>query len=91
MGSPDNTEGSVTKKLLSDYELYARAAGYSQLQIDNVRLSLRLFDRFLGGINDIGDITAEDFRRFLNDLHTRPLWQGLRTEKQGNLATATAM
>ena len=79
----------MIEKLLEQYELYARAAGFSQSQINNVRMCLRLFDRFLGGIRDVGEVTADDFRRFLADLRTRPVWQGLRTEKQRNLSGIT--
>lgn len=81
-----STGGPVIEKLLEHYELYARAAGFSQSQINNVRMRLRLFDRFLGGIKDIGEVTTDDFRRFLADLRDRPVWQGLRTEKQRNLS-----
>ena len=89
MGSKENVEGPVIKKLLENYELYAKAAGFSPGQINTVRLSLRLFDQFLGGIDNIENVTADDFRRFLADLRTRPLWQGLRIEKQRNLSPAT--
>ena len=84
-----STGDPVIEKLLEHYELYARAAGFSQSQINNVRMCLGLFDRFLGGIKDIGEVTKDDFRRFLADLRTRPVWQGLRTEKQRNLSGTT--
>ncbi|MFC1952780.1 tyrosine-type recombinase/integrase [Chloroflexota bacterium] len=84
-----STDGPVMEKLLEHYELYARAAGFSQSQINNVRMCLGLFDRFLGGIEDIGEVATDDFRRFLADLRTRPAWQGLITEKQRNLSNST--
>ncbi len=84
-----STDGPVMEKLLEQYELYARASGFSQPQINNVRMCLGLFDRFLGGIRDIGEVTTDDFRRFLADLRTRPSWQGRITEKQRNLSNST--
>jgi integrase/recombinase XerC len=89
MARVDDNDGPVIEKLLDHYTLYAKAAGFSQAQINNVRTSLRLFDRFLGGITDIGKVTVDDFRRFIADIRTRPAWQGLKTEKQRNLSTAT--
>ena len=89
MVSVDNNDDPVIEKLLEHYELYARAAGFSQAQINIVRICLKLFDRFLGEIRDIGEVTAKDFRRFLAELRTRPVWQGLKTEQQRNLSNAT--
>ena len=62
----------VTGDLLDQYELYARATGFSNAHIEQTRLCVGLFDKFLGGIRDIKVVTADDFLRFLADLRERP-------------------
>jgi site-specific recombinase XerD len=89
MGRSLSTAGPVVEKLLECYELYARAAGFSQSHINNMRMRPRLFDRFLGGIKDIQGVTIDDFRRFQIDLRERPVWQDLRTEKPRKLSSSS--
>ncbi len=84
-----STTGPVIEKLLERYNLYATAAGFRRSQKNNVRMCLGLFDRFLGGIRDMGEVTTDDFRRFQANLRIRPAWQGLKTEKQRNLSNST--
>ncbi|MFC2038174.1 tyrosine-type recombinase/integrase [Chloroflexota bacterium] len=83
------TGGPVIEELLAHYDFHAGAAGFSQSQINLVRTSLGLFDRFLGGIRDVGAVTSNDFRRFQTDLRTRPAWQGRSTEQPRNLSNTT--
>ena len=86
MEASEDKTSPVTAELLDRYEFYARASGFSDSQVSNMRTRVGLFDRFLGGIKDIKGVTAADFRRFLADLRDRPLWQGLVTEQQGKLS-----
>ncbi len=78
--------GRTTKTLLESYELYARATGFSQARIDQMRTTVGLLDQFLDGIKDIREVTADDFRRFLADLRDRPAWRGLKTEQAHRLS-----
>jgi site-specific recombinase XerD len=78
-----------TEKLLDQYELYARAAGFSRAQVGHMRSCVGLLDQFLQGTKDIREVTAADFRRFLADLRDRPLWRGLKTEQARHLSGTT--
>jgi site-specific recombinase XerD len=78
--------GRTIEELLDRYELYARAAGFSRTQVDHMRRCVGLLDQFLQGIEDIKEVTAADFRRFLADLRDRPLWRGLKTEQARHLS-----
>jgi site-specific recombinase XerD len=51
-----------------------------------MRSCIGLLDQFLQGIEDIKEVTAADFRRFLADLRDRPLWRGLKTEQARHLS-----
>lgn len=70
------------REALEKYDLYARARGFSQATIDHTRLCVTLFDDFLNGNKEAGEITTNDFRFFLADLRQRPLQHGF---KKGNL------
>ena len=72
------------------YELYAGAAGFSPAHIDDMRNSVRYFDQFLGGIKDPAAVTADDFRRYLVYLPTKPVWKGLKNE-QARLLSGTSI
>ena len=72
------------------YELYAGAAGFSTAHIADMRNSVRYFDQFLGGINDLSAVTADDFRRYLVYLPTKPVWKGLKNE-QTRLLSGTSI
>jgi integrase/recombinase XerD len=86
MKSSEEKMGRAIEELLDQYELYARAAGFSNAQVTLMRMCVGLFDRFLGGIKNIKEITAADFRHFLADLRDRPVWQDLKTEKPRRLS-----
>jgi site-specific recombinase XerD len=64
---------------LDKYNLYAEARGFSKSTIDHTRLCVTLFNDFLTGNKDVGDITATDFRRFLVDLRQRPQFRGYQS------------
>ena len=72
--------------MLDRYELYARAAGFSPAQIHHMSSCVGLLDRFLHGIQDMKEVSAADFRRFLADLRDRPVWQGLHNEQARHLS-----
>jgi site-specific recombinase XerD len=76
-------------ELLDRYELYAKAAGFSDAQISHMRRCVGYFDRFLGGIKDPAAIKPDDFRLFLADLRTRHPWRGLKTEQARLLSGTT--
>jgi hypothetical protein len=63
---------------LEKYDLYARARGFSQATINHTRLCVTLFNDFLNGNKDAGEITTDDFRRFLADLRQRPQRHGFK-------------
>ncbi len=46
--------------LLTRYELIARAEGASPKTIDHVKLAVRLFTNFLGGIQDVRKVPADN-------------------------------
>ncbi len=89
MQSSNEKSDRTIEEALKRYELYARAAGFSQHRIDQMRSCLGLLDRFLGGIKDIGEVEANDFRRFLADLRDRTVWPGLKYEKARHLSGTT--
>ncbi len=60
------------RALLDQWELAVQARGYSTGYISIVRLSVGLFADFLPSVKEVEAITADDFRRFLADLRTRP-------------------
>jgi site-specific recombinase XerD len=67
------------REALDKYDLYARARGFSAATIAHIRRCVTLFDDFLPGAKDVGDITVTDFRRFLADLRQRPLGRASQT------------
>lgn len=73
--------GPAMAAVFTRYELYAGAAGFSTAHIDDMRNSVRYFDQFLGGIKDPATVTADDFRRYLVYLPTKPVWKGLKNEQ----------
>ena len=60
--------------------LYARAAGFTA-QIEHMRNCVSYFDQFLGEIKDPAAVTADDFRRYLVYLSTKPVWKGPQNEQ----------
>ena len=76
--------------IFARYELYAGAAGFSPAHISDMRNSVRYFDQFLGVIRDPAAVTADDFRRYLVYLPTKPVWKGLKNE-QARLLSGTSI
>jgi site-specific recombinase XerD len=72
--------------LLTRYGLSARAEGLSPKTVSHVRLGVRLFDDFLGGIPDVRKVSADDLRRFIIALQQRPKWQGMRQSNGQNIS-----
>jgi integrase/recombinase XerD len=60
------------REALDKYDLYARARGFTEPAIAHTRRCVTLFDDYLGGSKDVGDINVNDFRRFVADLRQRP-------------------
>jgi len=76
-------------EMLDRYELYARGVGFSDGQIDLTRLAVSLFARFLETTNDVENVTANDFLRFLADLSIRKARQGSTNESKQTLSGTT--
>jgi hypothetical protein len=51
--------------LLTRYELTARAEGSSPKTIDHAELAMRLSANFMGGIQDVRKVKADDLRHFI--------------------------
>ena len=69
--------------LLNRYKLAAQAEGMSKGGINHVTNSMRYFSAFLGGIEDVKKVTADDLRRFLAALRQRQRWQDRPTISAG--------
>ena len=76
--------------LLSRYGLSCRAEGLSPKTVSHVRLGVRLFADFLGGVPDVKKVTGDDLRRFIVALQQRPKWQGMK-QANGQKISATAI
>jgi len=72
--------------LQNRYELIARAEGASPKTMDHVRLAVRLFTNFMGGIQDVRKVTADDLRHFIIALEQRPKWAGTAHEKKEKIS-----
>ena len=66
----------ILSDLLDRYDLVARSEGLSESYISIVRYSVGQLDQFLGGIDDVSAVTADDLRRLIVDLGRRTKWQG---------------
>lgn len=75
--------------LLTRYKLAARAEGFSEKTIDHIKLSLKLFDGFLGGVADVRKVDADDLRRFIVALRQRSKWPNMPQNKGGSLSGTT--
>ena len=58
-------------KLLARYRLDARARGYSESTIIHTEQCLTFFITFLGGIDDVAAVSADDLRRFIVALRNK--------------------
>ena len=76
-------------ELFDQYELYARARGFSGDQIDLTRLAVGLFAQFLETTGDAKDVTADDYRRFVVDLRSRRARLGSGKESDHYLSGTT--
>ncbi|MCJ7547806.1 MAG: tyrosine-type recombinase/integrase [Deltaproteobacteria bacterium] len=76
-------------ELLDQYELYARARGFSGEQVDLTRLSVSLFAQFLETSGDAQDVTGDDYRRFVVDLRSRRARHGSGKESEHYLSGTT--
>jgi site-specific recombinase XerD len=73
------------KEALGRYELDARARGISQSNITHVKGIVVLFIGFLGTVDDVRRIGADDFRRYLASLRDRHAWEGSAKQSQNKL------
>lgn len=63
------------------YQRFAAAENKSERTIEAVTAAVAHFDNFLGGCPDIGQVRAEDLRRYILSLQTRERWAGHPTIK----------
>ncbi|MFC1955192.1 tyrosine-type recombinase/integrase [Chloroflexota bacterium] len=54
--------------------------------MDHVKLSLKLFAGFIGGIQDVSKVKADDLRHFILDLEERPKWAGTAHQKEARIS-----
>lgn len=54
--------------------------------MDHVKLAVKLLTNFIGGIQDVRKITADDLRHFILDLEQRPKWAGTSHEKEEKIS-----
>jgi len=59
---------------LKHYRLHAQAGGFSTSTIDHVQRCLKFFSDFMGGIDDVGRISADDLCRFIVFLRGKTAW-----------------
>ena len=64
---------SVTRQL-ARYRLDACARGYSESTISHTERCVRFFTTFLGGIDDVARVGADDLRRFIISLKDKTFW-----------------
>ena len=74
---------------LSRYELYAQAEGLSPATIAHTTRCVGFFAAFLGGINDVSAVTADDLRRFIVALKSRTAWENSPKSKGRRLSPVT--
>ena len=79
--SNTNRQGNMPRRKMMDlnsiatkYNLSARAEGLSEKTVKHTTNSVRYFDRFLGGIDDVSKVVADDLKRFIVDLRGRKRW-----------------
>ena len=76
-------------ELFPRYELYARARGFNEDYIQQVRRVMRFFNGFMPPETQINQISADDFRRFILYLKDRPLWEGKKGEASQTLSATS--
>ena len=74
------------ENILSRYSLYARAAGYSEKTITHTVRCVSAFSDFLGGIDDVRKVAADDLRRYLAALRDKNKWSELPHGKEQKLS-----
>jgi site-specific recombinase XerD len=60
--------------VITKYSLSARAEGHSEKTVKHTVNSAHYFANFLGGIDDVSKVTADDLKRFIVDLRGRRRW-----------------
>jgi integrase/recombinase XerD len=74
---------------LSGYLLDTSAQNFSHKTQERVKLALKLFAQFQGGIPDVRKVSDSDLRRFIVALRQRTLWQGRKQAKDKPLSDET--
>ncbi|MFC1929058.1 tyrosine-type recombinase/integrase [Chloroflexota bacterium] len=72
--------------MLTRYELIARAEGLSQKTIDHVKLGVKFFNEFLGGINDVRKVSPDDLRQFIVASQQKLKWAGTPQQSEQKIS-----
>jgi len=75
--------------LLTRYSLTAQARGLSGETVAAVKVAVRFFDNFMGGIPDVRKVSGEDLQRFVLALRRRQKWQGREQQSEQTLSSTT--
>jgi len=78
------------ENFISKYHLYAEAQGLSSKTISHTSRCVRFFDTFMGGIQDVSQVTADDLRRFIVALRQKPVISG-KKEQSGKHLSGTSI
>ncbi|MFC1995582.1 tyrosine-type recombinase/integrase [Chloroflexota bacterium] len=77
------------QNLLQRYSLDVRAGGGSEDTIRHTAMVLKFFTDFMGGIDDVTKLEADDLKRFIVYLRQKKKWSGLPHVKAEKLAATT--
>ncbi len=80
------------ENLLQRYSLDVRARGGSEETIQHTTMVMKFFTDFIGGIDDVTELEADDLKRFIVYLRQKKKWSGLphvKDEKLGAIAVNT--
>jgi len=80
------------KTLLGKYRLFAEAQGLSPNTISHVNRCIGFFNKYMGGITDVSQVTDDDLRRFIIALRKKSAVYGKKARFiGGHLCTANCM
>jgi site-specific recombinase XerD len=86
---PTSGSPSSFKELLDSWKLYTEARGFSDDYIGHMRRCVGYFADFLPPNAQAGDVTVDDYRRFISHLRERTAWDGRKSKKAQRLTGTT--
>ncbi|MFC1932063.1 tyrosine-type recombinase/integrase [Chloroflexota bacterium] len=75
--------------MLNRYELTARVEGLSPKTIANIKLAVGLFDKFLGGTQDVRKVQDDDLRQFILACQQKTRWAGRKQATNTKISDTT--